>query len=149
MRKPIQVLVFPYRKDKSLNCIQYCLFLREDLNVWQGIAGGVEDNETVEQSARREIIEESNIPYDSNLVKLSSFFSMPSVNISGTKWGKGIYIVKEYSFGVCADNIEIKISDEHKTFKWVSYNEAMNLLKWDSNKNAIWELNERLSKNEY
>ncbi|MGM9850175.1 MAG: NUDIX pyrophosphatase [Bacilli bacterium] len=149
MRKPIQILVIPYRKNVKLNCIEYCLFLREDLNVWQGIAGGVEDNETVEQSARREMFEESNIPYNSNLIKLSSFISMPSINISGTKWGKGIYIVKEYSFGVCADNIKIKISDEHKSFKWVDYSVAMKLLKWDSNKNALWELNERLCKNDY
>lgn len=149
MRKPIQILVIPYRKNATLNCIEYCLFLREDLNVWQGIAGGVEDDETVEQSARREMFEESNIPYNSNLIELSSFVSIPSVNISGTKWGKKIYIVKEYSFGVCADDTEIIISDEHKNFKWVNYNEAIKLLKWDSNKNALWELNERLSKNGY
>ena len=58
MRKPIQILVFPYRKNKKLKCIQYCLFLREDLGVWQGIAGGVEDNETIEQSALREMFED-------------------------------------------------------------------------------------------
>ena len=57
--------------------------------------------------------------------------------------------MKEYSFGVCADNIKIKISDEHKSFKWVDYSVAMKLLKWDSNKNALWELNERLCKNDY
>ena len=149
MRKPIQILVIPYRKNTISNCIQYCLFLREDLNVWQGIAGVVEDDETVEQSSRREMFEESNIPYDSNLIKLSSFVSMPSINISRTRWEQGIYIIKEYSFGVCADDIEIKISDEHKMFKWFNYSEAMRLLKWDSNKNALWELNERLCKNEY
>ena len=60
-----------------------------------------------------------------------------------------IYIVKEYSFGVCADDTEIIISDEHKIFKWVDYSEATKLLKWDSNKNALWELNERLIKNGY
>lgn len=149
MRKPIQILVIPYRKNTKLNCIEYCLFLREDLNVWQGIAGGVEDNETVEQSARREMFEESNIPYNSDLIELSSFVSMPSINISGTRWEKKIYIVKEYSFGVRADNIKVEISDEHKSFKWVDYSDAMKLLRWDSNKNALWELNERLCKNGY
>ena len=148
MRKQIQILVFPYRKNKKLKCIQYCLFLREDLGVWQGIAGGVEDNETIEQSARREMFEESSIPYNSNLIVLSSFASMPAANISKTKWEKDVYVVKEYSFGVCADGIRIKLSNEHKKFKWVNYNEAIDLLKWHSNKNALWELNERINKDE-
>lgn len=149
MRKPIQVLVIPYRKNRNLNCFEYCLLLRDDLSVWQGIAGGVEDDETIEQSARREIFEESNIPYDSYLLRLSSFTCMPSINISKTKWDSKTYIVKEYAFGVCADGIEIHISDEHKMYKWISYDDAIKLLKWDSNKNALWELNERLCRNEY
>ncbi len=149
MRKPIQVLVIPYRMNTKLNCIEYCLFLREDLNVWQGIAGGVEDSESIEQAARREMYEEGNIPYNTNLVKLSSFASMPSINISGTKFEKETYIVKEYSFGVCVDDAKIKISEEHKSFKWVNYSDAMKMFEWDSNKNALWELNERLCKNVY
>ena len=45
MRKPVQVLVLPYRHCK--NKIQFALFKRADLNVWQGIAGGVEEGESV------------------------------------------------------------------------------------------------------
>jgi hypothetical protein len=35
-----------------------------------------------------------------------------------------------------------------REFKWASYDEAVNLLKWDSNKNALWELKERLLNND-
>lgn len=148
MRKPIQILVFPYRKGHD-NCqYEYCLFLREDLKVWHGIAGGVEDDETIEKSVQREVFEESGLPTNSKLIKLSSFATMPSINITGTKWGKKIYLVYEYSFGVEAGNNDIVLSDEHINFKWCTYKEAIKLLYWDSNRNALWELNERLLRGE-
>ena len=31
--------------------------------------------------------------------------------------------------------------------EWLSYDEAIKKLKWDSNKNALWELNYRLLNN--
>ena len=145
MRKPIQVLVFPYRKKKDSQQLEYCLFLREDLDVWQGIAGGVEENETIEECAKRETFEEGGLLKSSQFIKLSSFVSIPSINITGTTWNSQIYVVYEYAFGVYATT-DITISDEHSKYKWVSYEEAMNLLYWDSNKNALWELNERLCK---
>jgi dATP pyrophosphohydrolase len=35
-------------------------------------------------------------------------------------------------------------SREHTSYRWLSYDEAARLLRWDSNKTALWELNERL-----
>ena len=41
---------------------------------------------------------------------------------------------------------DIHLSSEHKEYKWVEYDEALKKLKYDSNKTALWELNERLKK---
>jgi dihydroneopterin triphosphate diphosphatase len=38
----------------------------------------------------------------------------------------------------------LTLSDKHDEFRWLAYEQAQDLLKWDSNKTAIWELNERL-----
>jgi hypothetical protein len=38
----------------------------------------------------------------------------------------------------------LAVSGEHRKVRWVSYDEARSLLKWDSNGDALWELNERL-----
>lgn len=38
MRLPKQVLIIPYRIIN--NKIQYCIFKRKDLKVWQWISGG-------------------------------------------------------------------------------------------------------------
>ncbi len=41
-------------------------------------------------------------------------------------------------------NNQIKLSNEHETMQWCNYEEAMSKLEYDSNKTALWELNERL-----
>jgi dATP pyrophosphohydrolase len=43
---------------------------------------------------------------------------------------------------------QVNISKEHIEYKWVNYEEAVKMLKWDSNKNALWELNECLLRSE-
>lgn len=37
---------------------------------------------------------------------------------------------------------------ENKLYKWVSFDEAYEKLKFDSNKTALWELNQRLLKSD-
>ena len=54
--------------------------------------------------------------------------------------------IKENTFAVKIKDCDIKLSNEHKEYKWVEYDEAMEKLKYDSNKTALWELNERLKR---
>lgn len=145
MRCPVQVLVLPYRhKNKS---IEYAIFKRDDLNVWQGIAGGVEENETNIEACKREANEEASIPFDANYIELDSKATIPVNFIHGNFfWGESIFNAVEYCFGVCVDNMELILSDEHDEMRWVSYEEAFNMFKWDSNRNALWELNERIKR---
>lgn len=61
-------------------------------------------------------------------------------------WGSDIFVVPEYSFGAEVESEDIRPSDEHVGFEWVSYEEAQGQLKWDSNKTALYELDCRLKK---
>ena len=145
MRQPKQVLVLPFKHEDDN--ILYGIFYREDLKVWQGIAGGVEEGEDILEAGKREAYEEAKIPYDSKYIPLDSISTIPVNFIHGNfYWGEDIYNVKEHCFGVCADNVDIVLSEEHTMMKWVPYEEAFNLFKWDSNRNALWELNERIKK---
>ena len=55
-----------------------------------------------------------------------------------------ISYAEEYSFAVNINDEKIKSSEEHSEYKWTSYEDAISLLKYDSNKNALWELNEKI-----
>ena len=57
-----------------------------------------------------------------------------------------MYYAEEFSFAVNISDQSIKLSEEHSEYKWVSYEEAKSLLKYDSNKSALWELNEKIKR---
>ena len=142
MRRPKQVLVFLYKKVG--NDYFYCIFLRKN-NVWQGISGGVEDDEALIDTVKREVLEETGNVV-SNIIELSSVSSIPVVSVVGDfRFGDDIYVISEYSFGVECSG-DIVLSSEHKDYKWMSYAEAISCLEYDSNKTALWELNERLKR---
>lgn len=147
MRKPKQVLVFLYRKNEDEN-YEYCIFYRDKLKFWQGISGGVEDNESLIETVKREVFEETGIIVD-DIYQLSSISSLPVVDVMGEFfWGNDVYVVPEYSFGVSLENYDIHLSSEHKEYKWCLFEEAYEKLKFDSNKTALWELNQRLLSND-
>src|SRR5882672_8901989 len=59
-RAPFQVLVFPFRRVQA-GRLEYAIFRRADIDAWQGIAGGGEDDETLIEAAIREAREEAGI----------------------------------------------------------------------------------------
>ncbi|MCG8688209.1 MAG: hypothetical protein MI892_25260 [Desulfobacterales bacterium] len=58
--------------------------------------------------------------------------------------GKYCFVIKEYKFAFQLTEDIIKISEEHSKFQWVAYDEAMSLLKYDSNRTALTELRARI-----
>lgn len=147
MRKPKQVLVFLYRKNET-GVYEYCIFYRSKLQVWQGLSGGVENDETLIETVKREVFEETSIRVN-DIYQLSSISSIPVVDITGEfSWGNDIYVVPEYTFGVPLENYDIHLSSEHKIYKWALFEETYGMLKFDSNKTALWELNQRLLNND-
>ena len=144
-RAPFQVLVLPYRVTAK-DGIYYAIFRRSDSeNCWQGIAGGGEGRETPLVAAKREAFEEAGINKSSKYLKLDSCSTLPVENVCGFKWGPKVLVIPEYCFGVEVEKGHVRLSQEHSSFKWVHYHSAKKLLKWDSNRNALWELNHRLS----
>ena len=142
MRKPKNVLVFLYRLRNTK--IEYCIFYRKKEQFYQGLSGGVEDNEDLVDTLKREVYEETKIKVN-NIMKLDTISSIPGINVNKDfNYKNNIYVVYEYAFGICIDNEKIELSDEHEKYKWVSFDEAIKLLKYDSNKTALFELNERL-----
>ncbi|MFW6303463.1 MAG: NUDIX hydrolase [Candidatus Sumerlaeota bacterium] len=145
-RAPFQVLIFPWRLRED-GGFEYAVFKRSDQGFWQGLSGGGEDVETPIEAARRECGEEACIPEDAEFIELDTTAHIPAHIFAGhEKWGKDTYVIPEYSFGVDFSDEDIELSAEHSEYRWVSLEEAHRLLKHDSNKTAIWELEQRLKR---
>jgi dATP pyrophosphohydrolase len=146
-RAPFQVLVFPYHIDLANNP-RYAVFRRNDPSegYWQGLAGGGEGAETPLEAAKREAFEEAGVSSDSKFIELTSTTTIPVINICGFIWGQNTLVVPEYAFGVLVIRDAFRLSHEHTAFEWLGYDGAMARLRWDSNKNALWELNTRLQR---
>lgn len=142
MRAPYQILVLPFIKENGK--YYYALFRRKDMHIWQGIAGGGENGEKPIETAKREAYEEGLILKESNYIKLSSITTIPVTSVCGFKWGEEIAVIPEFTFGVELLSRKIELSQEHTEYQWFNFKDAINKLKWDSNKTALWELNYRL-----
>jgi dATP pyrophosphohydrolase len=144
-RAPFQVLVYPYQKLRD-NELRYALLKRSDEGWWQAVAGGGEDNETPTEAARREAREEAGVPEDSILLQLTTVIPVPVVHFYDSHlWGEDLYVIPQYSFGVSVSSSQIVLSAEHTEFRWLRYEEAQTLMRYDGNRTALWELHSRLS----
>ena len=142
-RSPFQVLVFPFRRCEGR--IEYAVFSRSDSECWQGIAGGGEDEEVPLAAARREAREEAGVPATARFIALQTKSSVPVTSFrESARWGEELFVVTEHCFGVEMPSADIRISGEHRTYQWVDYETALELLTYDGNKTALWELNQRL-----
>jgi dATP pyrophosphohydrolase len=142
-RAPFQVLVFPYYKSDR-GAVEYALFRRSDNSYWQGVAGGGEHDETPAAAAKREAWEEARIPENSPYLQLDAVLAIPVTEFKDSHlWGDSTYVIPEYCFGVLLDNRSIRISDEHTDYRWCSYEEASQLMRYDGDKVALWELDRR------
>ncbi len=142
-RAPFQVLVYPYRKKDGQ--IEYALMRRSDEGYWQAIAGGGEDKEEPLEAAKRETYEESGISPTSEFMQLDTIEFVPVIDFRDSHiWGENVYVIPQYCFGVTARDIQIVISHEHTEYKWLSYEQAYQRIKFDGNKTALWELDKRL-----
>ncbi len=97
------------------------------------------------QSARRK--KRQGIPRTSTFYRLDTVSSVPVYHFAArTEWPKDLYVTTNYSFGVDCANTEIVLSHEHTEVAWLPFAEAHNILKWDNNRTALWELDQRILK---
>ena len=86
MRAPFQILAIPYRVTPEL---QFCVFHRADIDQYQFVAGGGENDEKPVDAAIREICEETSINTDS-VIQLTSMAYVPAVHSTSECYaGKG------------------------------------------------------------
>ena len=145
-RAKYQVLVIPYCKTEER--ILYCILKRSDMaDCWQFVAGGGEDEDASPMiSAKREALEEAGVPMDLPMAQLDSTCSISTEHFPKARvlWGEDCFVIPEYSFAVELPQQSILLSDEHTDFAWVDYDTAQQKLQYDSNRVALWELDQKI-----
>jgi dATP pyrophosphohydrolase len=143
-RAPLQVLVIPFRRCGD-GRHEFAVLRRADGPMWQFVAGGGEDDEAPAEAARREAREEAGIPDGVPWLPLDSIATVPrSAFPGGTHWPDDVYVVPEHCFAVDVSGHDLRLSNEHDAIEWLDYEQARRRLTWQSNRNALWELRERL-----
>jgi dATP pyrophosphohydrolase len=144
VRAPFNVLVYPYFQVGE-GAFEYGLLRRADEGWWQGVTGGGEDNESFLEAARRETFEETGIPADAAFLRLDTIIYVRVTHFGASYlWGDDLYVIPQYCFGVRAPDRRLVLSHEHTAYRWLSYDVAYDLARWDGNKTALWELDRRL-----
>jgi dATP pyrophosphohydrolase len=146
VRAPFQILVLPFRLRDGRR--EYAIFRRTDDGSWQGIAGGGEDTETPVEAARREAAEEAGIPMSTPLYRLRATGRIPTVGFGEHRrhWPRDLLELPEHAFAVDCTGLELSLSAEHTAFEWVDLAQANERLRWPSNRVALGELHDRLSR---
>jgi dATP pyrophosphohydrolase len=142
MRAPFQIIVFPYRIINRN--IEVLIGERSDAAYWQAVSGGGENSESLLEAAKRELAEETGL-YGKDWLQLDSMCTLPKVYYSGHEnWDEDLHVIPEYAFATRAYG-ELIISSEHTRLEWHRISTAQSMLKYDSNRNALWELCRRVS----
>lgn len=138
MRIPIQVLVYPVRQIGGT--WEYLLLKRIERRegFWQGVTGGIEQGEELDEAARRELFEETGfVPLKIERIDFS--YSFPVADEWKHLYAPDVKEIVEYVFVAFVDAGTEPVLDpyEHDQYKWCGIREALELLTWPENKEAL------------
>jgi len=132
-----------FRKESD---IIYYLLLFYSQKHWDFPKGHLENEETDEQAARREVEEETGIK---DLIFIPEFKKEIKYYFRGKNAEKGEkhLISKTVVFFLAKTQTkDVKISFEHEAFEWLSYEEAFKKITFKNSKNILKSANKFLNK---
>jgi dihydroneopterin triphosphate diphosphatase len=141
-KQAVSVLVVIHSLD-----LQVLLLERTDFNeAWQSVTGSREGDELLEQTARREVFEETGI--DTRLYQLRDWQQSHDFEIFEIwrhRYAPGTRHNTEHVFSLeVPSTLDITLAPgEHRRFKWVSWSQAAGMVFSPSNADAIRSLPER------
>jgi dATP pyrophosphohydrolase len=135
--RSVQVVIF---SDQKLD--REYLLLRRVASLggfWQSVTGSLEEGESHQQTACREVREETGIeiePKDLIDLRVTNRFEISPLWKS--KYAPGITHNEEVCFAVSTARRSVTVDPtEHDSYRWADYRESIELLYWESNKRAF------------
>jgi dATP pyrophosphohydrolase len=58
-------------------------------------------------------------------------------------WDAATLVIPVSHYAVTGPAFEVVLSHEHSAYQWLAYEEARALVKWDSDRTALWEIKMR------
>ncbi|HLE11088.1 MAG TPA: hypothetical protein VI754_07540 [Bacteriovoracaceae bacterium] len=145
---PFKILLFPYRfrqKDGAPFDLEFAVVKKKVENHWQALAGQAQANEFPMDSAIRSAKEALGIPSHFIFFQLDSKAMIPVEYIIEDQWGDDIVVIPETCYAVNIPyDFNFLLADYFESVQWLPYKEAIEVVKWDSNKTALWELKYRI-----
>ena len=117
---------------------------------WGFAKGHIEGNETDEQTARREIKEETGIE-DLKIIigfkELEKYFFRKSYGLKGEARKKAPWVFKLVTFFLAETKTkDVKVSSEHSDFLWLPIEEAIKKITFKNSKKLLKEADDFLNK---
>ena len=135
MKQEISAGAVVYHVQKDTGLIEY-LVLHYSAGHWDFPKGKIEDKETLQQAATREIKEETglDVKLDTNFEQTLSYYFKDKT---------GVMISKTVTLFLCkVDTEEVKLSPEHIYYKWLIFEDALKQLSF-ANARQILQMAER------
>lgn len=109
----------------------YYLVIKYEAGHWEYPKGNLEKGEGWQQAALREIKEEtglSDITFKPEFKETTKYFYK--------KEGETVYKIVTFFLGETKEN-KVRLSFEHKNYKWLEYKEALELVTYDEAKEVL------------
>ncbi|MEK7658385.1 MAG: NUDIX domain-containing protein [Patescibacteria group bacterium] len=118
---------------------------------WGFAKGHIEKGETDEETAKREVAEETGIKdlkIISGFKELEKYFFRQVYGLKGEARKKAPWVFKSVVFFLAETKIkDVKISEEHAGFLWLAYGDAVRKISFKNSKELLKKANEFLEEN--
>lgn len=142
-KQPVSVLVVIHTPD-----LKVLLLERTDFtDAWQSVTGSREDDESLESTARREVMEETGLLADKHLLRNWHYSSEFEIYERWRhRYAPGVTSNTEHVFSLeVPDEIAVTLAErEHRRFRWLDWHIAAEMVFSPSNAEAIRMLPERI-----
>lgn len=143
-RKAVFIVVYRINQEKKP---EYILLKRKlHWKGWEFPKGGIDKNETVIQTVKRETMEETG----SRPIKIINFHIKGSYKYTKILKDRPDIIGQSYTLTAAEINLEgnkIKLDrKEHSAYTWLPFKKAIKKLTWNNQKKALRIVNNRLEK---
>lgn len=135
--RSIQVVIFSDGTEER----RYLLLRRVASHggFWQSVTGSLEGDETHKQAAVREVAEETGLASGVEaMIELGVVNTFEIAAQWRNRYAPGVTHNEEVCFALAVCEFDVRLDPiEHDAYAWVSFERAMGLLYWDSNKRAL------------